>query len=218
MGRDMGLFAGFGTTCFKRKFRWMFTIRNLIGDPLTSNVLPPSKASRPNLQFKELEAQHIHETVFYPGKPDWKPITVTLYDTNIITNPVWSWISRYYNPDRGTLVPSSAQFNVQNPNFKISQATLEMFSGCGGVIEQWTFENVWPQSIEFGELDMGQSEVVTIDLTLRYDRAYISNPNPELEDMSNNDFSPQLNQRPENFTSPTPSNSDLGSLTPSFGF
>ena len=81
MPQNMGLFSGFDTTCFKRKHRWLFEIEDVSGDPAVSKVLPPSKASRPNLQFKELEAQHVSETIYFPGKPDWKPITVTLYDT-----------------------------------------------------------------------------------------------------------------------------------------
>ena len=56
---------------------------------------------------------------------------------------------------------------------KIPQASLILYDGCGNKIERWVFENVWPQSAEFGELDMQSSEVVTGDVTLRYDRAYV---------------------------------------------
>jgi len=174
--QNMGLFRGFETTCFKRKHRWMFSIQDVSGDPaiLSSNALPPSKASRPNLNFKELEAQHISETVYFPGKPDWKPLTITLYDTKVNANPVFDWISKYYDPNKGYLGYSSSSFpNNTSLAMKISQAYLTLFSGCGTAIEKWVFENVWPQAIEFGELDMGQGDVVTIDLTLRYDRAYI---------------------------------------------
>lgn len=154
----------------------MFSIQDVSGDPaiLSSNALPPSKASRPNLNFKELEAQHISETVYFPGKPDWKPLTITLYDTKVNANPVFDWISKYYDPNKGYLGYSSSSFpNNTSLAMKISQAYLTLFSGCGTAIEKWVFENVWPQAIEFGELDMGQGDVVTIDLTLRYDRAYI---------------------------------------------
>ena len=50
-----------------------------------------------------------------------------------------------------------------------------MYDGCGEILETWTFENVWPNNIEWGELDMSDSSYVTIDLTLRYDRAYWKN-------------------------------------------
>jgi hypothetical protein len=53
------------------------------------------------------------------------------------------------------------------------RATLEMYNGCGDVLETWVFENAWPQAVEFGDLDMSSSDVVTCDLTIRYDRAYI---------------------------------------------
>jgi hypothetical protein len=40
------------------------------------------------------------------------------------------------------------------------------------MIEGWKLEGVWCQNAEFGELDMQSSEVVTCDVSLRYDRAY----------------------------------------------
>ena len=199
--QDMGLFYGFARTCFKRKHRWLFELYNISGDPAISRALPPLKASRPNLQFKELEAQHVSETVYFPGKPDWKPITVSLYDTNILKNPVYEWIKKYYDPEQGEIIPSSEFVPFAQRTIKVAEARLKLLSGCGKVIEQWVFENVWPQSVEFGELDMGQSEVVTIDLTLRYDRAYmITNPEP---DFSNPDDDLQSIPPNDWFNAPT---------------
>ena len=52
-------------------------------------------------------------------------------------------------------------------------ARLELLSGCGDILEMWFFENAWPQTVEFGELDMSSSEYVTAEITLRYDRAFV---------------------------------------------
>ena len=214
----MGLFRGFDTACFKRKYRWMFSIQDVAGDPanLSSNALPPSKGSRPSLNFKELEAQHLSETIFYPGKPDWKPITVTLYDIRSYNNPVFNWIARYYNPETGSLQPSSAFLNTNGNTLKVPSARLQMYSGCGKVIEEWIFENVWPQAIEFGELDMSQGDVVTIDLTLRYDRAYINLNPDDLYILPEDEISQSGSQipSPENFSPPPFSNNDLGNIPP----
>lgn len=192
-GRSMGLFYGYEKSCFKRKYRWMFTLPGVAGDPNPSaNVLPPSKASRPNLTFKEIEAQHISETIYFPGKPDWKPISITLYDNKNNYNPVFEYIRNYYDPSfvgKGNFKYSS--------NLKIPKAKLELYSGCGNPIESWVFENVWPQQIEFGELDMSESGVVTVDLTLRYDRAWVQENENSLTSISNNDFSPSTPFNPD---------------------
>ena len=165
MGFDLGLNAA--NTCFKRRFRWMFKVTGVSGDNESQgqiDCLPPLRSSRPSLSFKEMEAQHLNETIFYPSKPEWKPIPLSLYDINKNENPVTKWLSNIYD-----VGPSDAGW-YPSELFK-KECTLEMYDGCGNVIEKWIFENAWPQNIEFGELDMSSSEVMTIDLTLRYDRA-----------------------------------------------
>jgi hypothetical protein len=167
MGRPMGFDFGLESpnACFKRKNRWLFKIDGVSAQGV--NSLPPSKGARPSVSFKEIEAQHVTETVYFPGRPEWKPITLTLYDLkNNISHPVFEWIKLAYNPDKG-------EFNPTLNNFKKPQGILELYDGCGEAIESWIFESIWPQSVEFGELDMSTSEVITCDLTIRYDRAYI---------------------------------------------
>lgn len=162
---------GFGpigsNTIFLRKYRWMFTLPDVAG--AVTGVLPPNKAARPSLSFKEIEAQHVTETVYRPGKPDWKPINLTLYDVkgSVMGNPVWEWVRKLYDPQQNSTYTPSAE------GFIKPTAELVMYDGKGTVCERWTFETVWCSNIEFGDLDMGTSDVVTCDLTLRYDRAYI---------------------------------------------
>ena len=152
--------------CYKRKFRWLLKIDDISGDG--TNVYAPEKSARPSISFKEIEAQHLNETIYFAGKPEWKPINLVLYDTKAPSNwPVFEWLKLQYDPCTGNWIAPS-------PNtWKKSTAYLEMYNGCGDIIETWVYENIWPNAIEWGELDMANSEYATIDLTLRYDRAYI---------------------------------------------
>ena len=134
-----------------------------------ASLLPPLKSARPNLTFKEIEVQHLNETIYFPSKPEWKPITLTLYDIKKNNNPVFEWIKQVYNPRDGFWQPPI----LPGKDYFKRTCRLKLYDGCGEVVETWVYENAWPQTIEFGELDMSQSEVVTIDITLRYDRAYI---------------------------------------------
>jgi hypothetical protein len=164
---DMGLGKlGGNLLCLKRKFRWLLRIPDISGD--SYNVLPPEKSARPSLSFKEIEAQHLNETIYFAGKPEWKPINLVLYDFKINnSNPIFRWLKEKYDPCEGT-------WKIQEMfQWKKTVASLEMYDGCGRIIEKWIYENVWPNAIEWGELDMSNSEYVTVDLTLRYDRAYI---------------------------------------------
>lgn len=146
----------------------MFYIPEIAGDANSVNALPPYKGARPGLDFKEIEAQHLVETVYFPGKPNWKPISLTLYDLKTNSNPIFNWIKRAYDPSTGEW-----NFSVQTGTINTFKLTgiLELYDGCGKVIEMWYLQNIWPQSIEYGDLDMANSDYMSIDLTLRYDRA-----------------------------------------------
>src|ERR1700685_1466414 len=96
-GRSMGLDFGLDRDdiSWKRKFRWLFIIQGISADSGNSaaaaNSLPPKRGARPSLGWKEYEFQHITETIWYPLKPDWKPIDLVLYDLRCNANPVFEW-------------------------------------------------------------------------------------------------------------------------------
>lgn len=163
MGLDTGLYC-------KRKFRWFFDIPN-VSNLTRVSALPPQKSARPSITFKEMSVRHMIEDIYYPAKPDWKPLQVTLYDLKHENNLVFQWLREFYRPAIGELdLPN--QRKGQNQGF-IVECTLTMFDGCGDSIESWVYEDCWPQSINFQNLDMGDSQVCTVDLTLRYARAYV---------------------------------------------
>lgn len=151
------------SACFKQKNRWMFTIKGVSEDGVAA--LPPNKSARPSLSFKEIEVQHANEVTFLPGKPDWKPINLVLLDIKKNQHPVFEWVKNHiYDPKTGDY--------ILDPKFK-KEAKLELYDGCGEVIEKWIFEEAWPSNVEWGDLDYASSEVIMVDLTLRYSRAYI---------------------------------------------
>jgi hypothetical protein len=186
LGLQMGLESG--QYC-KRLFRWMFTASGVIGDPINISCLPPEKSARPHISFKEMNVQHLNEEIFYPAKPDWKPINVTVFDLHkniqrgiagssgsanrltLTDHPVYNWMQQFYDPRTGNILEPNSVKNVYNGFIK--ECSLQLFDGCGNVVESWIYEDCWPQTINFQTLDMSQSGIVMCDLTLRYARAYI---------------------------------------------
>lgn len=200
MGRNMGLdfgLSGTNSKVCKRKFRWLFKIKDVSAMSQSNGIqtLPPSKSARPSLSFHEMNVKHLNEDVFYPSKPDWKPIQLTLYDLKTEgEHPVFQWIKKIYDPS-----PKSS-FNVAFPGsiptwspateyeFVLPDSAiceLELYDGCGNVIETWVYQNAWPQSINFGDLDMGSGDIITCDITLRYVRAYIKKPEQQNNQQNN---------------------------------
>jgi hypothetical protein len=161
-----------GDIFFKRKYRWMFNIKGVCGgSDSTSPLLPPGKSGRPSLSFKEMDAQHITETVYFPGKPEWKPISITLYDIKTRFNPVIQWIKKIYEVSEKE-VSWKPSVESSSPQAFKRECSIDLYDGVGNIVEEWKLENVWPISIDFGDLDFNSSDILTIDLQLRYDRAY----------------------------------------------
>ena len=173
-GRDMGLGKLAGPDLvFKRKYRWTFEVQPYCGG--TSSLIPAhfvKLASRPNLTVEETEINFLHGKMWIPGKGSWETITVTYYDIgnggNGITG-LFSWLATVYNfNDPLGLHQSSKRGAGPGSNGYSADGTLLLFDGCGVAMEQWNLSHMWPQAINFGELDYSSSEEVTVELTLRY--------------------------------------------------
>ena len=156
----------------KRKFRWLFNIENItLGN---DTALPCMKASRPKLNFKEMQAEHLNETISYPSKPDWQPIQLSLYDRCIpAQNPIFTWLKQQYDPTPNKC--SNWYPCIDSLSFKPC-CTLQLLDGCGNILENWTLEHCYPQNIDWGDLDMTDNGWVTVDFILRYDRAFQVSP------------------------------------------
>lgn len=171
----MGLgILGDRNTQFRMKNRWLFEIKDIVGDSLP--MLPPSKSARPSISIKEMEVRHLDEVVYYPGRQDWKTVNLTLYHIQCNNNPIYDWLKTIYDPRDGD-DPFKYALNEDNPenSFIKREATCTLYDGCGEIMETWIYESVWPTSIEWGELDHDSSGLVFVDLTLRYARAYVEN-------------------------------------------
>ena len=173
MGFQFGLEGE--SLCPKRRNRWLLKIDGVSADDTEGvSVLPPLKSERPTIKFKESQVKHLIEDVYYPAKPDWQPIKLTLYDLKTGVHPVFEWIKIFYDPQQGTLYePNRSLGGFSGRNKFITNARLELYNGCGDLLERWVFEDVWPEVVDFQDLDMANSDYLTCELTLRYARAYI---------------------------------------------
>jgi hypothetical protein len=176
--------GNFSDTCFKRKNRWKFIIPSISASGV--NSLPPLRGGKPSFSFKEMQGEHLNETIYFPSKPDWKPISLTLYDlAKGKQNPIFNWLQTAYDPADcsqwrpscgGDIYGDEDCRSLKCRSLKCAQAYLVLYDGCGNIVERWIFEHIWPQSLEFTDGDMAGNELVVCDVTLRYDRGYIDTP------------------------------------------
>ena len=149
---------------FKRKFRWTFEIFGFCNNE--KNVVPEhfvQVASRPNLSIEETEINHLNAKTWIPGKAAWETITVTYLDVaNEQMRTLWDWLATVYD--------FTDPINLHMGTKRDWDATgvLNMYDGCGTLLEVWQMQHLWPTSVNFGDVDYSSSDIATIELTMRY--------------------------------------------------
>lgn len=173
--RSMGIgVLGAPELILKRKFRYTLKIQYECGG--TTQYIPEhfvKIATRPQLDIDEVELNFLNGVTWVPGKGRWQPLTVTYVDVaNHYANGfLFSWLATVYDFTQKNPVNHLPQSEKNGWN---GTATLQMWDGCGSELEKWVLHSVWPQSINFGDLDYSNSEESTIELTLRYSEAQYS--------------------------------------------
>jgi len=149
---------------FKRKFRWTFEIRGFCDNE--ANAVPEhfvKMAARPNIAIEETELNHLNAKMWIPGKATWETITVTYIDVaHEEMRSLYDWLATVYD--------FTDPVNLRMGTKRDWRATgiLNLYDGCGEILENWQLQNMWPTAMNFGELDYSNSEEATIELTLRY--------------------------------------------------
>lgn len=154
---------GFSNALFKRKFRFTFEVENICG----GGRIPAHYvkiANRPKLSIEETPLNFLNGKSWIPGKGEWEPINITYYDVATQdVGPLFSWLASVFNfTDPNYLNMGTMRYDYA------ATGILKIWSGCGDLIEIWELIDLWPNSIDFGELDYSSSDVALIDLTLRY--------------------------------------------------
>lgn len=166
MAQEMGIGnLGFKNTVFKRKFRFTFEITEVCDNP--GRFVPASfvkVAARPSLTIEETEINYLNAKTWIPGKASWETINITYIDVAAIDNRVlYDWLASTYGFHKPIELPMGASRKDY-----AAVGILKMFDGCGTLLETWELNDLWPTSVNFGDLDYSSSDEATIELTLRY--------------------------------------------------
>lgn len=156
---------------FRRVHRWRFIAIEGGGAVLPNQQewLYLSKAQRPNYKVEAPEVHHNEEVAYFAGKRTWETMTIEFYDGQTSTGggqdisaKLYSWVNAATN---------IAQATTAEPIAYKKDIRLELLSGDGSPNEAWVLYNAWPMDTNWNDLDYSQSEILTVSVTLRYDRA-----------------------------------------------
>jgi hypothetical protein len=150
----------------RRQHRWVFeTVGRGTGQFSQAELLLLKSASRPSFKLQEAEMHHNQEVVKFAGKQSWEPVSMTWYDAEQdpdCSRGIYHWIETVVNMQ---------SIAVAHPRFYKTIASLAMIDGTGQSNEVWTMYGTWPTSCNWGTLDYSASELMTLEVSMVYDRA-----------------------------------------------
>lgn len=154
---------GFSNIVFKRNFRFTFELRDICGGKSVPAHFVKT-AGRPQIDIDETEINYLNGVTWVPGKAKWQTMDVTYYDVATAdAAPLYSWLASVYD----FTDPINLHMGSRRSDYAAT-GILSMWDGCGQLIERWTMKDVWPKNINWGALDYENSEISTIEMTLRY--------------------------------------------------
>lgn len=148
----------------KRKFRYTFQIQGFCNN--ARNLVPEhfvKVAARPSIDLDETVINHLNAKMWLPGKGTWDTLKVTYIDVaNAEMQSLWNWLATVYN---FTNPVTLTQAEKRDWN---ATGIVNVYDGCGTLLEAWLLQHCWPKTINFGDMDYASSDEMTIELTIRY--------------------------------------------------
>jgi hypothetical protein len=126
------------------------------------------KASgKPTITNTAVELDMINVKRYVAGKHSWETITMTLYDAIVPSGAqaVMEWVRLHHESATGRDGYSS---------FYKKTIGLQQLSPLGEIIEEWTLNGAFITDASFGTFDWGSDAVQEIELTIRYDWAFLN--------------------------------------------
>jgi hypothetical protein len=194
---DMGIdIANQGIYHPKHKNRWKATFTGLGGNRILPNpaagitsvgianavTMQVVKMARPNLSWEDNTIQRYNSITYVAAKHSWDPISITLEDD--VNSRATLQIQNQLEKQQlliGGMNGTIGGAIQSNPNFLQPAATaqeykfaceLAMLDGGDQILETWVLQGCWFKSVNYGDVDYGAGDQVTIDISMRYDHAY----------------------------------------------
>lgn len=135
----------------------------------------------PNFSVSENVYQLTNHMYKYPGVATWGDITVSIVDESDRIKGLYDafvgggYIPEIGDPDLAAILDDSvdglgkiqlAEKFQNGSNFKIITLSDE-----GKPLDTWVLVNPWIKQANFGELDYSSDDLLTVQLTISYDRA-----------------------------------------------
>ena len=126
--------------------------------------------TRPSVSFGEITIPVYNSTMYLAGRHEWQPLTVNIRDD--ASGSVAKLVGQQLQKQMDFVEQASA---ATGQDYKF-QTNIEILDGGNGtsapiVLETWECYGCFLQSANYNNLNYGSNEVVTIQLSIRFDNA-----------------------------------------------
>ena len=144
-----------------------------------------TKVNRPSFEIGESEHNYLNHKFYYPGRVTWQDISFTIIDpvkpdhTGLLMKmlmasgyrfPNSAEVMRTISKSEATSATGTATilvYGANNPGSKMDDPSAQL-------LETWNLKNPWMKTVTMGDLDYTSDEMLTMDITMRYDWATLS--------------------------------------------
>ncbi len=177
----------------KRQNRWIVQFDGVHA----GNMYFATKVTRPSVEAPSKEHKFLNHTFNYPGRPVWKPISLTMVDTagggppdspgdntmrslmQILTDSGYVVPNSALNQSLSTIAKNKAVSGLASPSVSTSgqaqtrnpanSIKLTMVNADGAEIEKWELKNAFITKIAPSELSYEDDGIATVDVEITYD-------------------------------------------------
>jgi hypothetical protein len=160
----------------KLKYRFRVSFENMgVSKPTTELTKQVVSVTRPNLTFEEIPLPVYNSTLKLAGKHTWTDITCSVRDD--ASGSVARLIGEQLQKQMDFLEMSSAASGI---DYKFL-TKIEILDGGNGantpvVLETWELYGCFLKGANYGDLNYGSNEAVTVEMSIAYDNA-VQTPN-----------------------------------------
>lgn len=155
----------------KLKFRFRGTFDNFgVSNPKTELTKQIVTFARPQVTFDPIEIPIYNSKIYIAGRPTWAAVNVVLRDdaAGNVSRLVGEQLQKQFDFMEQASAASGSDYKFVT--------TLEMLDGANGtieptVLETWQLYGCFLTDVNYGDVDYGSNDPVTITMSVRYDNA-----------------------------------------------
>lgn len=155
-----------------RKHRYVLDILDPLGTRDNGVLLFLEKCTRPTPEIAEITIHNGQDEIYRPGKNKWGPVEFTFYEklrgqpsdmTNHAAELIYKWWS-------DTMIDLSRSIHKPVVDY-YKRGELQMLDGVGNPVWTYFLYDCWPQKVTPGDLAYSDSDIATISVILRFNKA-----------------------------------------------